>query len=163
CWPPPTAPTRGAGGCCAKCRARVTPTSRRPGRSPRPAMTSPPTRAPRSAAAAPWCTATRRGGPRAPAPRPVTRRGRGPTGGPARAEARRQVAQRPPAALAAFDLRSATAGIWEVVEEANRYVERAEPWRLARAERDGDAAAAARLDESLALLIDTCAQLGREL
>jgi methionyl-tRNA synthetase len=42
-------------------------------------------------------------------------------------------------------------------------VKRAEPWRLARAERDGDAAAPGRLDESLALLIDTCAQLGREL
>ena len=83
--------------------------------------------------------------------------------GRALAEARHQVPQRAAAALAAFDFRGATAAIWEVVEEANRYVERAEPWRLARAERDGDVAAGARLDESLALLIGTCAQLGREL
>jgi methionyl-tRNA synthetase len=83
--------------------------------------------------------------------------------GRALAEARHQVSQRTTAALAAFDFRGATAAIWEVVEEANRYVERAEPWRLARAERDGDAAADARLNESLALLIGTCAQLGREL
>jgi methionyl-tRNA synthetase len=83
--------------------------------------------------------------------------------GRALAEARHQIPHRTTAALAAFDFRSATAAIWKVVEEANRYVERAEPWRLARAERDGDAAAGARLDESLALLIDTCAQLGREL
>jgi len=83
--------------------------------------------------------------------------------GRALAQARCQIPQRTAAALAAFDFRSATAAIWEVVEEANRYVERAEPWRLARAERDGDAAAGAQLDESLALLIGTCAQLGREL
>jgi methionyl-tRNA synthetase len=85
------------------------------------------------------------------------------TAGRALAQARCQIPQRTTAALAAFDFRSATAAIWEVVEAANRYVERAEPWRLARAERDGDAAAGARLDESLALLIGTCAQLGREL
>jgi len=83
--------------------------------------------------------------------------------GRALAQARHQIPQRTAAALAAFDFRGATAAIWEVVEEANRYVERAEPWRLARAERDGEAAAGARLDESLALLIGTCAQLGREL
>jgi methionyl-tRNA synthetase len=83
--------------------------------------------------------------------------------GRALAEARHQVTQRAAAALAAFDFRSATAAIWDVVEEANRYVERAEPWRLARAERDGDAASGARLDESLALLIGTCAHLGHEL
>ena len=68
-----------------------------------------------------------------------------------------------PRALADFDFRGATAAIWEVVEEANRYVERAEPWRLARAERDGDATAGEQLDESLALLIGTCSDLGREL
>ena len=42
-------------------------------------------------------------------------------------------------------------------------MERAGPWRLARAERDGDDAAGARLDDSLALPIGTCAQPGREL
>jgi methionyl-tRNA synthetase len=79
------------------------------------------------------------------------------------AAARHQAPKRIATALAAFDFRAATAAIWEVVEEANRYVERTEPWRLARAERDGDPAAGARLDESLAVLVGTCAQLGREL
>jgi methionyl-tRNA synthetase len=83
--------------------------------------------------------------------------------GRALAEARNKIAERAAAALEAFDFRRAIAAIWEVVEQANRYVERAEPWRLARAERAGDAAAGARLDESLALLIDTCSQLGQEL
>jgi methionyl-tRNA synthetase len=66
-------------------------------------------------------------------------------------------------ALAGFDFRAATTAIWDVVEEANRYVERTEPWRLARAERDGDAAAGPLLDESLAALIAACSHLGREL
>ncbi len=83
--------------------------------------------------------------------------------GRALAEVRHQTPERIASALAAFDFRAATAAVWEVVEEANRYVERAEPWRLARAERDGDADAGARLDESLALLIGTCSQLGGEL
>ncbi len=74
-----------------------------------------------------------------------------------------QMPRRAAEALAAADFRAATAAIWEVVEEANRHVERAEPWRLARAERDGDARAAALLDRSLALLIRACAALGTEL
>jgi methionyl-tRNA synthetase len=74
-----------------------------------------------------------------------------------------QAPERIAAALAAFDIRAATAAIWDVVEEANRYVEVAEPWRLAKAERDGDAGAGRRLDASLALLVGTCAGLGREL
>jgi methionyl-tRNA synthetase len=83
--------------------------------------------------------------------------------GRALAEVRHQIPQRTAAALAEFDFRSATAAIWELVEEANRYVERAKPWRVARAERDGGAAAGEQLDESLALLIGTCSDLGREL
>jgi methionyl-tRNA synthetase len=63
------------------------------------------------------------------------------------------------AALAAFDFRAATAAIWDVVDEANRYVERAEPWLLARAERDGDSAAGRLLDDSLALLVGACSEL----
>jgi methionyl-tRNA synthetase len=66
-------------------------------------------------------------------------------------------------ALAGFDFRAATAAIWRVVEEANRYVERTQPWRLAKAERDGDADAGRELDACLALLVETCSQLGREL
>jgi methionyl-tRNA synthetase len=83
--------------------------------------------------------------------------------GRALAQARHQISQRTAAALGDFDFRGASAAIWEVVEEANRYVERAEPWRLARAERDGDPAAGEQLDECLALLIGTCSDLGREL
>jgi methionyl-tRNA synthetase len=79
------------------------------------------------------------------------------------AAACQQAPERIAAALAAFDFRAATAAIWDVVEEANRYVELAEPWRLARAERDGDAGAGRLLDASLALLVRTCAAVGRDL
>jgi methionyl-tRNA synthetase len=74
-----------------------------------------------------------------------------------------QAPERVATALAVGDFRDAAAAVWNVVEEANRYVERAEPWRLARAEQDGDASAGALLDESLALLIHACSVLGREL
>jgi methionyl-tRNA synthetase len=66
-------------------------------------------------------------------------------------------------ALAAFDFRAATAAVWDIAEEANRYVELSEPWRLARAEKNGDADAGGLLDASLALLWRACAQLGSEL
>jgi methionyl-tRNA synthetase len=99
--------------------------------------------------------------PRAGAARPEPA-GHAPAGR-ALAELRHQAPQRVAAALAAFDFRAATAAIWAVVEEANRYVERVQPWRLARAERDGDPACGEQLDESLALLIETCSQLGRDL
>jgi methionyl-tRNA synthetase len=93
-------------------------------------------------------------------PRPVAAAGRSAAGWQALAAARRQAPERVAAALAAFDFRAATAAIWDVVEQANRYVERAEPWRLARAERDGDPAAGRLLDESLAVLVATCSELG---
>ncbi len=99
--------------------------------------------------------------PRAGVPAPVPDRHA--PAGRVLAEVRYQTPERIASALAAFDFRAATAAIWQVVEEANRYVERTEPWRLARAERDGDPAAGARLDESLALLIGTCSQLAGEL
>jgi methionyl-tRNA synthetase len=83
--------------------------------------------------------------------------------GRALAEVRQQAPERTASGLAAFDFRAAAAAIWEVVEAANRYVDLVEPWRLARAERGGDAAAGARLDESLTLLVGTCVQLGRDL
>jgi len=76
--------------------------------------------------------------------------------------ARRRAPERIAAALAAFDFRAATTAIWDIVEEANRYVEQSEPWRLARAERDGEAGAGELLDTSLALLIGTCSDLGRQ-
>jgi methionyl-tRNA synthetase len=67
------------------------------------------------------------------------------------------------AALAGYDLRAATTAIWDVVDEANRYVERAEPWRLASAERAGDSGAALRLDAALGVLIAACRTLAAEL
>ncbi len=73
------------------------------------------------------------------------------------------LSERTVSALAGFDFRAATAAICHVVGEANRYVERAEPWRAARAERDGDPGAGEALDASLALLVGACSQLGREL
>ena len=71
--------------------------------------------------------------------------------------------ERVASALAAFDFRAATTAIWDVVEEANRYVELSEPWHLARAEKNGDVGAGGLLDSSLVLLWRACAQLGREL
>jgi methionyl-tRNA synthetase len=56
-------------------------------------------------------------------------------------------------ALARFDFRAATAAVFEIVDEANRYVEKAEPWHLGRAERAGDVAAGRRLDEVLGALL----------
>jgi len=78
-------------------------------------------------------------------------------------DVRDHVSERAAAGLAGYDIRAATAAIWRLVEEANRYVERAEPWQLARAERSGEPGAGEALDGCLALLVGTCARLGREL
>jgi methionyl-tRNA synthetase len=67
------------------------------------------------------------------------------------------------AALADFDFRAATAGVWAIVEEANRYVDATEPWHLARAERAGDRAAGERLDQVLGALIAACQVLAAEI
>ena len=66
------------------------------------------------------------------------------------------------AALAAFDFRAAAAAVWDIAEEANRYVERAQPWNLARAERAGDACAGNRLDAVLDALVSACRVLARQ-
>ncbi|GAA0846125.1 methionine--tRNA ligase [Streptosporangium amethystogenes subsp. fukuiense] len=55
-------------------------------------------------------------------------------------------------ALEAFDFRAATAAVYAVAEEANRYVNRTEPWRLAR---EGSP----RLDAVLGTLVATCREL----
>ena len=73
------------------------------------------------------------------------------------------VADRVSATLASYDIRAATAAIWDVVGEANRYVERAEPWRLASAERAGDTSAGLQLDAALGVLLRTCRTLAAEL
>jgi methionyl-tRNA synthetase len=67
------------------------------------------------------------------------------------------------AALADFDFRAATAGVWAIVEEANRYVDATEPWHLARAERAGDRAAGERLDGVLGALVAACQVLAAEI
>lgn len=69
-------------------------------------------------------------------------------------------------ALSRFDIRSAAAALWSLVEEANRYVAATRPWELATAESDGDAGAGAsagtNLDEVLGVLVGACRRLGRE-
>ena len=67
------------------------------------------------------------------------------------------------AALADFDFRRATAVVWAVAAEANRFVNRVRPWELAKAERTGDLAAGERLDEVLGVLLEACSVLGRVL
>ena len=73
-------------------------------------------------------------------------------------------------ALNGYDFRTATAAVWQIVDAANRYIEQAAPWRLARAEArcDGEddeaaAAAAARLDTVLATAIGACRCLAVQL
>jgi methionyl-tRNA synthetase len=67
------------------------------------------------------------------------------------------------AALADFDFRAATAAVWAIVEEANRYLDATQPWHLAKAERGGDAAAGQRLDGVLGALVVACQVLAAEL
>jgi methionyl-tRNA synthetase len=74
-----------------------------------------------------------------------------------------QAAQRKAEAVDAFDFRAATAAVWDIVTEANRYVELVRPWELAKAECAGDADAGQRLDAALGLLVRACRTLGREL
>jgi methionyl-tRNA synthetase len=93
-------------------------------------------------------------------PRPAARPA---ADGRALIDVRDHVSERAGAGLAGYDFRAATAAIWRLVEAANRYVEQTEPWRLARAERDGEPGAGEALDGCLALLVGTCAQLGRQL
>jgi len=85
------------------------------------------------------------------------------TGGGPLLAACKLAADRVSAALADYDIRAAATAIWEVVDEANRYVELAEPWRLASAERAGDASAGLRLDAALDVLIRACRTLAAEL
>jgi methionyl-tRNA synthetase len=86
---------------------------------------------------------------------------------PADAAGLRAAIQRAPeavrAALTDFDFRAATAAVWQIVEQANRYVDATEPWHLARAERAGDSAAGARLDGVLGALLAACQILAAEI
>ncbi len=72
------------------------------------------------------------------------------------------------AALARFDFRAAAAAVFEIVAEASRYVETAEPWHLGRAERAGtvlagEGAAGQRLDQVLGALVAACQVLAAEI
>jgi methionyl-tRNA synthetase len=66
-------------------------------------------------------------------------------------------------ALAGFDFRAATGAIWSVVQAGNRLVETERPWALAGRERQGDDAAATRLDGLLGVLAEACRVLATEL
>jgi methionyl-tRNA synthetase len=63
-------------------------------------------------------------------------------------------------ALARYDIRSAAAAIWSLIEETNRYVAATRPWELAKAQTRG---AGADLDEVLGVLLGACHTLAREL
>jgi methionyl-tRNA synthetase len=78
-------------------------------------------------------------------------------------DACRAVPGRIDAALDDFDFRRAVDAAWDIVEEANRCIDATRPWELARAERQGNSAAAERLDAVLAALITACRVLGDEL
>lgn len=67
------------------------------------------------------------------------------------------------AAMERFDFRQATAAVWRIVEEANRYVGDVEPWKLAKAERNGDTSAGDSLSDALALLIHAARTVAEEL
>jgi methionyl-tRNA synthetase len=66
-------------------------------------------------------------------------------------------------ALAGFDFRAATGAIWSVVQAGNRLVETERPWELAGREKQGDDAAATRLDGLLGVLAEACRVLATEL
>ncbi|MGI9007559.1 MAG: methionine--tRNA ligase [Streptosporangiaceae bacterium] len=67
------------------------------------------------------------------------------------------------AALAAGDFRTATAAVWAIADEGNKYVSQSRPWLLAAAAREGDRVAGEQLDSVLGLLIKACRDLAREL
>jgi methionyl-tRNA synthetase len=85
------------------------------------------------------------------------------TGAEALEDAIRRAPGRVDAALAGFDFRAATAAVWGIVDEANRYVSQAQPWVAARLERAGDREAGCQLDASLATLIRACRAVAEQL
>jgi methionyl-tRNA synthetase len=67
------------------------------------------------------------------------------------------------AALDRFDFRAAAGALWNVVNEANRFISATRPWELAEAERSGVGPAPARLDTVLSVLVAACHAIAREL
>jgi len=86
-----------------------------------------------------------------------------PPGADALADARGKAPGQVEAALAVGDFRQASAAVWSIAAEANRYISQARPWRLAAAERDGDRQAGRELDAVLACLVGTCKDLAGQL
>jgi methionyl-tRNA synthetase len=76
------------------------------------------------------------------------------------ADALDQAARQAPAliesALGDFDFRRATAAIWDIADEANRYINHIRPWELAKAERTAGGQARSDLDAVLATLLRAC-------
>jgi methionyl-tRNA synthetase len=63
-------------------------------------------------------------------------------------------------ALDTFRLHDALAELWEYVGGANKTVDAEQPWALAKAARDGDDVAAARLRRTLGDLLEACRLVG---
>ena len=86
------------------------------------------------------------------------RGGRVPSGGPGPlAEGLRRLPAEVDAALAAFDFRAAASAVIEAVDAANRLVNEARPWELARAGRS------AELDGVVAALVYACRRIAEEI
>jgi methionyl-tRNA synthetase len=83
--------------------------------------------------------------------RPAPRDGGSPLG-----RAWEGVAERVSAAVDGCLLHEALAAVWDFVGAANRQVEADQPWTIARAVKDGDADAAARLRDVLGDLVEAC-------
>ena len=66
-------------------------------------------------------------------------------------------------ALDDFDFRRATTAVWDIVDEANRYINHIRPWDLAKAERATDGQAHSDLDAVLADLLRTCQTIAEHL
>jgi methionyl-tRNA synthetase len=86
------------------------------------------------------------------------RDGRVPEAVAASAEALDEAIRRAPGlvtdALEGFDFRRATAAVWDIVDEANRYINHVRPWEIAKAGNADD------LDSVLVALIGACRTVG---
>jgi methionyl-tRNA synthetase len=60
------------------------------------------------------------------------------------------------AAMDSYLLHDALAAVWEFVGDANRFVDREQPWVIAKEARAGDAAAGERLASTLGDLLEAC-------
>ncbi len=63
-------------------------------------------------------------------------------------------------AIESYLLHDALGAVWEFVAEANRFVDREQPWLLAKQSRAGDAASQQRLRDTLGDLLEACRLIG---